>query len=91
MKLSKYRSRPVVKEAVQFDGSTASQKEIEEWSAGRVRGFYTPQGYLAGLRVETLEGNMDAEGGDWIIRGLRGEFYPCKPDVFEKSYELVME
>lgn len=85
----KFKTKPVIKEALQFDGSTDSAKKISEWSGGRVFGFYTPQGYLAGLRIETLEGCMDAEGGDWIIRGLRGEYYPCKPDVFEKTYEPV--
>ena len=39
--------------------------------------------------IPTLEGNMNASIGDYIIKGLRGEFYPCKPDVFEKKYELI--
>lgn len=39
--------------------------------------------------IHTLEGDMTAQAGDWIITGLRGEQYPCKPDIFEKSYELV--
>ncbi|MEH2949518.1 hypothetical protein [Sporofaciens sp. JLR.KK001] len=39
--------------------------------------------------IHTLEGDMTAQIGDWIITGLRGEQYPCKPDIFEKSYELV--
>ena len=42
-----------------------------------------------GLVIKTLEGNMIASIGDYIIKGLRGEFYPCKPDVFEKKYELI--
>ena len=41
--------------------------------------------------IHTLEGDMTAQVGDWIITGLRGEQYPCKPDIFEKSYELVEE
>ena len=41
--------------------------------------------------IHTLEGDMTAQIGDWIITGLRGEQYPCKPDIFEKSYELVEE
>ena len=39
--------------------------------------------------IETLEGNMQASEGDWIIRGVNGEFYPCKPDIFEKTYEVA--
>ena len=41
------------------------------------------------MEIKTLEGNMRADEGDYIIKGLRGEFYPCKPDVFEKKYEEV--
>ena len=39
--------------------------------------------------IHTLEGVMQARDGDWIIQGLRGEFYPCKPDIFQKSYEII--
>lgn len=41
------------------------------------------------LRIETLEGNMKANSGDWVIMGVNGEVYPCKPDIFEKTYEKV--
>ena len=41
------------------------------------------------LFVRTLEGNMKAEVGDWIIKGINGELYPCKPDIFDKTYEKV--
>ncbi len=44
---------------------------------------------LNGLYIETLEGNMRADVGDYIIKGVNGEFYPCKPDIFEKTYEPV--
>lgn len=43
------------------------------------------------IYIETLEGTLEARPGDWIIRGIRGELYPCKPDVFEKAYEIVEE
>ena len=41
--------------------------------------------------IETLEGTMWAQPGDWIIKGVQGEFYPCKPDIFEATYEIVKE
>lgn len=44
-----------------------------------------------GLKIETLEGTMLASEGDYIIKGVNGEFYPCKPDIFEKTYELISE
>ena len=43
------------------------------------------------MEIETLEGTMKADKGDWIIRGIKGELYPCKPDVFEMTYEKVIE
>lgn len=43
------------------------------------------------VKIETLEGTMTAEPGDWIITGVKGEIYPCKPDIFEATYELVSE
>ena len=42
------------------------------------------------IYIETLEGKMKAEKGDWIIRGIKGELYPCKPDIFKKTYELLI-
>lgn len=43
------------------------------------------------IRIETLEGTMEARPGDWIIRGIKGELYPCKADIFEKTYEILGE
>ena len=44
-----------------------------------------------GILINTLEGNMKASIGDFIIKGVQGEFYPCKPDIFEKTYEKVAQ
>lgn len=51
--------------------------------------YETPDAQV--IKIETLEGVMDASIGDWIIKGVNGEFYPCKPDIFEKTYEAVEE
>jgi hypothetical protein len=48
-------------------------------------------GGMGGVEIKTLEGTMVANPGDWIIRGVKGELYPCKPDIFEATYERVME
>ena len=87
----KFRKKPVVIEAIQFDGRHGSADQIQIWSSGRVKKAYAPQGYLGFLKIATLEGQMNAEAGDWIIRGVKGEFYPCKPDIFEATYEKVEE
>lgn len=88
----KFRKKPVVIEAIQYNGKNGS--EIYNWSNGRViespvlePTSLNPSG--AYLQIETLEGTMTAIYADWIIRGVKGEFYPCKPDIFEQTYEKV--
>lgn len=88
--MSLFRKKPVVIEAKQFTGHNAW--EIERWSCGVVYASPvlepTPEN-MSGeyLQIKTLEGVMTAIVGDWIIRGVKGEFYPCKPDIFEATYE----
>lgn len=79
--MTKYRKKPVVIEAEQFLNSA----DIHEFCKDKVR---EPVGKNY-LEIETLEGIMRANEGDYIIKGVNGEFYPCKPDIFEKTYELV--
>lgn len=77
----KYRKKPVVIEALQWTGD--NRDEIKAWS-GATDWYYRPE-----LVIPTLEGNMSAYPGDWIIKGVKGEFYPCKPDIFEATYDPV--
>ena len=84
----KYRKKPVVIEAEQF---TEENKD-------RAFNFITCNCYpefneteKPAIKIETLEGIMTAVLGDWIIKGVKGEFYPCKPDIFEATYEPVKE
>lgn len=79
----KYRKLPVEIEAVQWTGS--NHQEIEDF-VKRAITIVEPD-----LYIETLEGTMMASQGDWIIKGVKGEFYPCKPDIFEETYELVSD
>lgn len=76
--MPKFRKKPVVIEAVQWTGSNKSDVAL---LGGRGRWVGDT------LLVETLEGTMQAVPGDWIIKGIKGEFYPCKPDIFEATYE----
>ena len=88
--MRKFRKRPVVIEAQQIEEQDFT---CEHPSERHVRG--TPERpviYCPDLReviIPTLEGNMIAKVGDWIIRGVQGELYPCKPDIFEATYEPV--
>jgi len=92
MKVGKFRSKPVVINAALWDGSIADATAIIDYilkwnGTARFRyGFEREDGLIA---IDTLEGTMEASPGDWIIQGTRGEFYPCKPDVFATKYEEV--
>ena len=78
----KYRKKPIVIEAVKWTGTITP--EIEDL-LGEVK--VLPKG--SSLLIPTLEGVMEARRGDYIIRGVNGELYPCKPDIFKKTYELL--
>lgn len=83
--MRKYQKKPVVIEAVQ--NLPENESELFEFfrvtdAQFRVDGPYT-------FAIITLEGTMIASPGDWLIRGVKGEVYPCKPDIFAETYELV--
>ena len=94
--VKQYRKKPVVIEAMQWDGSAESATVVVGWilREGATACFYKhlmdgdliahPDPYL---KIDTLEGPIIASAGDFIIRGVNGEFYPCKPDIFAKTYE----
>lgn len=86
MTAKRYRKRPVIIEAVLFAGSEQSADEVAEWCGGVkwVRHVVTDEWVVS---IPTLEGWMTASPGDYIIRGVQGEFYPCKPDIFAATYE----
>ena len=81
----KFRKKPIVIEAIQYMGTMESFSQIQEWCNTIEVSVYRDKK----LRIPTLEGFHDASVGDWIIKGIKGEFYPCKPDIFEASYEKV--
>jgi hypothetical protein len=81
--MSHYRKKPVVIEARRFTGEE-NGPGLAEWCGGR---FVNMPGAKPLVIVSTLEGEMTAVPGDWIIHGVIGEFYPCKPEVFDATYE----
>jgi hypothetical protein len=86
----RYRKKPVEVEVVQFtDGTPETLQEIYNFCGGIITDFSDP--FKPVIKIETLEGTMNASIGDYIIKGIKGEFYPCKPDIFEKTYELLIE
>ena len=88
-----FRKKPVVIEAMRYTGSRVSFEAIWDWMGGDDgpnHGYSGPSDDdPQEFGIKTLEGKMDASPGDWIIKGIKGEFYPCKPDIFAASYELV--
>lgn len=78
----KFRKKPVVIEAFRFDGEPLPEPGIEGFKLELEDNVFV-------LRIKTLEGIMTARPGDWIITGVKGERYPCKPDIFDATYEAV--
>lgn len=81
--MPRFRKKPVVIEAVRWTGSNGSDvaaflRVFADWRADGDR-----------ILIDTLEGTMAADPGDWIIKGVAGEFYPCKNEIFEATYETV--
>lgn len=85
--MAKYRKKPVVIEAVQFFDNSDTLVELSEFMGSVAVSYEDPENPL--VKIQTLEGTMNASVGDYIIKGVNGEFYPCKPDIFEKTYEKV--
>lgn len=81
----KYRKKPVVIEAIKYTGTDESK--IRVWKFCDNVKVYVDEN--ENFVIPTLEGDMKANVGDYIIKGVNGEFYPCKPDIFEKTYEVV--
>lgn len=82
--VKKYRKKPMVVDTIQYDGT--NQKEIEEWT-----NYYAFEKQGRGFVVETLEGFIHISKGDWVVRGIKGEYWPVKPDIFALTYEEVQD
>ena len=76
-----FRKKPVVVEARQYTRDGLEAERVAEWCGG--------DQINEGVIIETLEGDHIGQYGDWIIKGVKGEFYPCKPDIFKSTYEEV--
>lgn len=84
--MTKFRKKPVIIEAVLFRAGEQDSALAPDVDAGAIR--YTEDGNML---IRTLEGEMLARPGDWIIRGVKDEVYPCKADIFSATYEKVEE
>jgi hypothetical protein len=84
-----YRKKPVQIDAVEWTGANHLITETFMKGSGAYIDYSVRQ--LGVIKIPTLEGVMDAVVGDFIIKGIKGEFYPCKPDIFKLTYEPVTE
>ena len=84
--IKKYQKKPVIIEAVQWTGTSENIDEVMEFMQADIMFISNDR-----LKIRTLEGDMIADPGDYIIKGIKGEFYPCKPDIFEQTYEPYIE
>lgn len=83
--MPRFKKKPVVIDAIRWDGCEDTFDVVIEWGAvNQDRTFAMSEG---ALYIHTLEGEMRADKGDWIIRGVKGEVYPCKPDIFVATYD----
>lgn len=89
--MAKFRKKPVEIEARQFDGTIEGANAIIGWGGAHGATIQAQKALESegpwSLVIETLEGAHTASAGDWIIKGVKGEFYPCKPDIFAATYE----
>jgi len=85
-KWRKFKKKPVVIEAVQWFKGDKPLACMQPYASDTTD---SNPAYLGFYFIKTLEGNHHVSDGDWIIKGVAGEFYPCKPDIFEKTYEEV--
>ena len=85
----KFRKKLVVIEAIQWTGDNKCLDKIRSFMNPNYLARGT-EAYSDCLIIHTLEGNHRVNVGDWIIRGVKGEFYPCKPDIFEQTYEPII-
>lgn len=84
--MAKYRKKPVVIEAIQYDGR--NHDDVMRFTGKSLCAIDDDDNSIV---IHTLEGDMRASVRDWIIKGVKDEFYPCKPDIFEATYETEME
>ncbi len=91
MRVAKFRKRPIVVEAVKFIYLPDRMKELADFLPDGLapEPLDSTAGGEYGIRIPTLEGEMIANEGDWIIKGVKGEFYPCKPEHFALTYEPI--
>ena len=90
----KFRKRPIIIDAIQFDG--LNLEEVKEFVGDNLSYDILDSAWQVGkgrphilMKIKTLEGDMNVSEKDYIISGINGEFYPCKPDIFYKTYEEV--
>jgi hypothetical protein len=84
----KFKKKPVIIDAIYFDPE-CKQPVLNDLTSINQSIYGSFDGDIPCIKIPTLEGEMIAREGDWIIKGIQGELYPCKPDIFEETYEEI--
>lgn len=87
----KYRKKPIVIEAWRYNGVLITDRTTPQWLLNAYTDDIIEYDDCGVLKIKTLEGKMAVSQGDYIIKGVNDELYPCKPDIFEKTYEAINE
>jgi len=85
--MPKFKKKPIIIEARQFAETKKSFAALRKWVGD---GFYSSYQEAPFVFIHTLEGEMAVSPGDWVIKGVKGEFYPCKPEIFKETYERIV-
>ena len=87
--IRKARKKPVEIEYIQYKGTKESKQEIFDWTKGKAHDFYDEVNFDILLGIDTLEGTLVVSKNDYVVKGVNGEFYPVKPDVFQTTYDII--
>ena len=89
--INKFRKRPVVIEAIHYGGCPIEVRDVKAFVGNALSPFPPPDAPAGTLQIKTLEGWMNVSPGDFIIKGVAGEFYPCKPEIFYRTYDELKD
>ena len=87
--IRKARKKPVEIEFIQYKGTEESKQEIFDWTKGKAHEFYDLTTFDIRFGIDTLEGVLVVSENDYVVKGVQGEFYAVKPDIFKKTYDIL--
>lgn len=87
--IKRAKKKPVEIEYIQYKGTKESKQEICDWTNGKAHPFYDEVNFDILFGIDTLEGTLVVSEGDYVVKGVQGEFYAVKPDIFKQTYDFI--